>query len=72
MLEEIVIAESGHISAVYYDEELMTLYIEFDRGQVYSYHAVPGNIARGFSQALSAGQYFHAQIRNQFEFKKLG
>jgi KTSC domain-containing protein len=70
-LQLIPIPASSHILTVLYDDENMLLYIQFKRGAVYVYSQVPGDVADGFTQALSAGQYLETSIKGAFEFQKM-
>ena len=71
--EQLSIADSSHIQSAAYDEETQELWIAFKRGATYKYSGVSGDVARGFNDALSAGQYFHAFIRNGgFAYEKVG
>jgi hypothetical protein len=66
------IPDSSHISSIIYDDESMILYVEFQRGAIYAYMNVPGDIVTGFTQALSAGQYFNQFVRDAgFDFQRL-
>jgi hypothetical protein len=72
MMRTITIQPSSNILSVVYDEEAMLLFVTFKRGKTYAFSQVPGNVADGFSQALSAGQYFNTNVREQFTHELLG
>jgi hypothetical protein len=67
MLQQIPIQKSRHLAGVTYDDETMILSVTFSNDRIYSYFHVTGDIANGFSQALSAGQYFDVYIKGKFE-----
>lgn len=47
------------------------LEVTFRSGSVYLYHAVPPAIAEAFSQAESAGSYFHDAVLDRYRFTRL-
>jgi lysyl-tRNA synthetase class 2 len=47
------------------------LEVEFNTGQVWQYQDVPEGVFKELMNAASAGQYFQANIRNQFKGVKL-
>jgi hypothetical protein len=47
-----------------------TLFIEFNKGTVYSYDRVPESFFEALKKAESVGKYFAAQIKGKFEFEK--
>ncbi len=57
---------SSHIASVGYDADSRALYIEFSNGALWRYDGVPPFTASGLAQAGSAGQYFHANIKNSY------
>lgn len=57
---------SSHISQVTFDPDTDTLTVEFDDGSEYDYLNVPRAVYRAFTQAGSAGQFFHRQIKNRY------
>lgn len=62
---------SSNISAAAHDEKDKVLRVWFNNGAVYDYASVPRNIYMGLVGAESAGKYFHAHIRNAFEYRKV-
>lgn len=60
---------SSNLSKVGYSNG--TLYIEFNSGSLYSYSNVPEHIYNSLLSASSKGKYFHAYIKNSYEFTKL-
>ena len=47
--------------------EAGTLEVEFTTGQVWQYQNVPESMFKEMMNASSSGQYFQANIRNQFK-----
>ena len=44
--------------------------MEFVSGDVYDYFDVPQSVYSGFNAAASAGQYFHRQVRDSYNYEK--
>lgn len=61
---------SSDIASIGYDNG--TLYIAFNSGGVYSYANVPTHIYQGLMSASSHGNYFHANIKNNYAYSKIG
>jgi hypothetical protein len=60
-------ANSSMIGAWDYDPDMKVLHIRFrSTGEVYSFHGVPPDVARGLAEAPSAGKYFKASIEGQY------
>ena len=70
-LEEIPIPASSHIQAVLYDADQMMLIVSFKKA-TYVYLKVPGDVAFGFSNALSAGDYLNQNVKPLYEYQKMG
>lgn len=68
--QPISIPASSHIAAVAYDAEAQELEVQFVDGSVYIYSDVPEAVATGFSSAISAGKYFHANVRDRYEARQ--
>lgn len=56
----------GDLQAYRYNEGKRLLEIQFHGGRVYQYPNVPKDVADGLGSADSAGRYFHANIKKQF------
>ena len=54
-----------------YNPDSRALDVTFVTGRRYRYFAVPGEVARGLSRALSKGRFFNARIRDHFRFEEL-
>jgi hypothetical protein len=62
---------STYIQAVGYDADSLTLEIEFHRGGLYHYLAVPADVYEGLLNAPSKGKYFRTFIDTQYRFIRL-
>ncbi len=60
--------ESDVIHAVGYDSEIHLLEIIFNDGAIYQYRDVPREVFEGIMGAESKGQYFHQNIRDEFQY----
>jgi hypothetical protein len=61
--------DSSNLARVAWDRE--TLYIEFHHGGQYSYTGVSESVFNKLRNASSPGQYFDANIKNQYPTSKL-
>lgn len=59
---------SSQIKSVGYTSD--TLYIEFNKGTVYSYDKVPETIFEALKAAESVGKYFGSEIKGKFDYAK--
>ncbi len=62
---------SSNIQAIGFDEDSLTLEIEFNDGSLYEYANVPDAVYRGLMSASSHGKYFHQYIREKYDTRKL-
>jgi hypothetical protein len=62
---------SSNLSSVGYDSETNTLEIEFNNFTIYQFFGVPESIYKGLINAISHGKYFHAQIKNIYQYRKI-
>jgi len=62
---------SSNLRSVGYDPGTETLEIEFHHGGVYQYFGVPSDIHNALMNAPSHGKYFAANIKNNFNWKKI-
>lgn len=60
---------SDNISAVGYENA--TLYIRFNRGQVYAYSGVPEQLFRKLLNAPSCGEFFSDHIKGAYQYKRI-
>jgi hypothetical protein len=63
---------SSNLSAVGYNSFQMILEIEFNDGAIYQYFGVPQGIYASLMAASSHGKYFHAHIRNNYRYTRVG
>lgn len=56
-----------HIS---YDETARELHITFTSGETYTYYHVPKQVYAAFRAAFSKGEYFNAQIKERYDFRR--
>lgn len=63
--------ESSNLASIGYDAENEILEVEFNHGGVYQYFDVPQDVYAELMNADSHGKYFSANIRNDFEYKKM-
>jgi hypothetical protein len=62
--------QSSDLAAVDYDWS-GTLTIEFHSGGVYEFYQVPPSEYEGLMNAHSHGKYFHACIKNQYDYQRI-
>lgn len=62
--------QSSQISAVGYDEATSTLSIQFAKGNVYHYAAVPKVMYERLIGAESIGKFFYAHIKGHFAYER--
>ena len=62
---------SSNLASIGYDAENEILEVEFNHGGVYQYFDVPEDVYDELMEAPSHGVYFSANIRKDYEFKKL-
>lgn len=55
-------SDSSNITAVEYDPDTQSLYIQYSRGAVYRYSGVTQEMADGLSGAMSASAYLRSVI----------
>jgi non-ribosomal peptide synthetase component F len=62
---------SSNLRSVGYTSNTRILEIEFNTGTVYEYYDVPENIYQQLMAASSHGKFFHAYIKNVYNYKQL-
>lgn len=70
-MREIKTSDSSNIEKVQYEDLTRDMKIFFKQGGAYNYKEVPLHIFEAFRTEPSAGKYFHREIRNKFECKKI-
>ncbi len=63
--------KSSFIQALEYDRETRTAIVQFKRGAIYRYAQVPPVTFTRWLKAPSKGRYFHRNIRNRFNYKRI-
>jgi hypothetical protein len=63
--------DSSNLSSVGYNPWTGDLVIEFHGGRVYQYFGVSFAVYLGLMTAESHGKYFHACIRNSFQYRRI-
>lgn len=63
-----VATDSSSVISIGYNAGTMLLEIEFVSGKVYRYFDVPSSVHTGLMSADSKGQFFNAQIRDNFRY----
>jgi hypothetical protein len=59
--------DSDVFHAIGYDDEVQILELIFNSGQIYQYRGVPHEVYDQLMKAESKGNYFHENIRDEFE-----
>jgi hypothetical protein len=65
-----ITVQSSNLSSVDYDWS-GTLTIAFHSGSVYEYYHVPPSEYNGLMSASSHGEYFHAYIKNRYDYRRI-
>ncbi|MCE7064806.1 KTSC domain-containing protein [Dyadobacter sp. CY326] len=63
---------SSVVAEMIYNEHTETLRIVFVSGMVYDYQKVPLHIFQALRNASSKGTYLNQEIKNNYEFVKVG
>ncbi len=63
---EMITVTSTAIRAVGYDENTLTLTVEFRSGRTYDHHGVPYSVYAGLMEATSKGRYYAYHIRGKY------
>lgn len=58
--------DSTAITAIGWDGQLQTLFVEFKSGKVYMFQDVPGDVVQDFQDSPSIGRYFSQNIRGKY------
>lgn len=68
---EMISVDSSNVAAIGYDENSLTLQIEFKNGATYQYFDVPEALFSGLTRADSAGTYLAAHIKGSYRYSKV-
>jgi hypothetical protein len=63
--------KSSNLKSIGYDQSSNILEIEFLSGQLYQYFKVPSQIYLALMKATSKGSYFHANIKEKYEYNHI-
>lgn len=61
--------KSSNIKSVDWKDRVLT--VEFRQGGKYEYYEVPESVYEGMINAQSAGKFFHAMIKDIYNYKKV-
>lgn len=62
---------SSNIASATYDTDTSQLTMIFKSGDEYQYSSVPHSVFLGLQNALSAGEYFARQIKNNYNYEQV-
>ena len=62
---------SSNLARIRYDENTLTLEIEFQGGHIYQYFDVPVQVFEGLRNAESLGKYFNQQIKGNYRYARV-
>ncbi len=63
--------KSGHIAGIAYEHETQTLGVKFKTCEEYIFSGVHPVIHTEMMEAESPGKYFHSNVRNIFQTKRI-
>ena len=63
---------SSNIEWIGYESEDSELYVGFLDGSVYAYFDVPEFVAEDFVNSSSKGSFLHRNIRDVYDYQRLG
>ncbi len=63
--------DSSNVESIGYDENSLTLQVEFKNGGVYQYFDVPEELFIGLRDADSVGRYLNANIKGNYRYSKV-
>ncbi len=63
--------QSSNLRSVGYESDTNTLEIEFNSGGIYQYFGVPESVYSGLMSASSKGSYFHENIKDKYETRRI-
>jgi hypothetical protein len=62
---------SSLVDKVAYDEPASKLYLQFKGNRVYAYQDVPREVFDDLIRASSFGTYFHAYIKDEYDYQRI-
>ena len=63
--------KSSNINKIKYEDTTNTLSIKFNSGYVYEFIGVEKAVYQSLLKASSKGKFFHQNIKNKHEYKKI-
>jgi hypothetical protein len=63
--------ESSNIARFGYEEESLTLLVEFKNGSQYQYYDVPQSVFEGMSAAASKGTFLAQNVKGKYRYARL-
>jgi hypothetical protein len=63
--------DSTNVAAVGYDEDSLTLQVEFNNGSTYQYFDVPQAIFDSLLGASSVGQYLNQNVKGTYRYSRV-
>lgn len=70
MTEWIETPESSTIARIGYDDEALTMTVEFKTSGIYNYFDVPPHVFEGIRNAPSKGQYLAQQVKGSYRYAR--
>jgi len=68
---ERVLVDSSVVVSLTYDEDTLTLDVEFRSGRIYRYFMLPRAIYDALVAAGSVGAYFNTKVRQRYPHRKI-
>ena len=62
---------STNLARIRYDENTLTLEIEFQGGRIYQYFDVPVQVFEGLQNTDSHGKYFNQNIKGHYRYARV-
>ena len=63
--------DSSHLESAAYNDQTSSLDVTFKNGRTYRYSGVEPIVASNLASAKSPGSFFHAQIKNSYDFEEV-
>ena len=66
-----IIVASSNLRSVGYDQQTMTLEIEFKSSGIYRFYNVPEHVYKNLMASSSLGSYFSDNIKEHYRYSKM-
>jgi len=63
--------DSSELCSIGYDENILTLEVEFHRGGTYQYFGVTKDVYSNLMSASSKGRYFNTTIKDAYAYHRV-